>query len=168
MIGVCGATENTPINFQDNTKYIWACSDICTGMVCEYSAIYCKCHSKNWGKWWKFVYKVYLLDYMVYFQSNGNSEHFFSTYITRNVSWNLAENASNGCWTTSRLLEEYTSPILKVAEEWRVLKDYPTENHDDHARGHHNENNCGVYNEYPSGGDVIINQLWEIYQSCER
>ena len=58
--------------------------------------------------------------------------------------------------------------ILKVANDWHVLKEYHTENHDHHASGHHKENNCGVYNEYPSGGDVIINWLWEIYQSCER
>ena len=57
--------------------------------------------------------------------------------------------------------------ILKTADDWHVLKEYKTEHHDDHASGHH-ENTGGVYNEYPSGGDVIINGLWEIYQSCER
>ena len=58
--------------------------------------------------------------------------------------------------------------ILKVAEDCRALKEYHTESHDDDARGNPNENNCGVYSVYPSGGDVVINRLWQIYQSCER
>ena len=58
--------------------------------------------------------------------------------------------------------------ILKLAEDCRVLDEYPTENYDDHARGNPNLSNYGVYNDYPSVGDVMINRLWEIYQSCER
>ena len=46
--------------------------------------------------------------------------------------------------------------ILKVADECRVLNEYP------------NSSNYGSYNNYPSVGDVVTNRLWEIYLACER